>query len=137
MTRAIENICKSANDQIGTEASKLPRLSTGLLVVLNEKLTELSPYTAARRIWDYTHSKRTNIHFCLLIFESHRISIDGQLRPYPLLMNLAYTARQRRTYIYLQSIVQEWAKENGYPSGLPSHEPAAQEFLPNEVIFGE
>jgi hypothetical protein len=136
MTRAVEKICRSADAQIYSESSRIAKLTTGLLVILNESLTELDPFTVARRVWDYTHSKHTNIHYCLLIFESHKIVANGKNKPYPLLMDLTYSARQRRAKTTIQAVQQHWAKLNGYPHGLPDREPRGEDFLPNELTFG-
>ena len=137
MTRKIEKICQDADEQIQTESSKLDKLASGLLIILNEKFAELDPYTVARRIWDYTHARRTSIHYCLLIFHSHRISVNGVLKPYPLLLDLTYSARQRRSYPLVKQLQEHWAQLNGYPEGLPENEPKGEDFLPNQFVFGQ
>ena len=136
MTRNIEKICKSANEQIKAASSKTSNLSTGLLIILNEDLKEMDPYLVARRVWDYTHSKQTSIHYCLLIFETHTVNINGLSRPYPLLMDLTYSARQRRTMAAIRDLQQKWAMANGYPNGLPEQEPKGEDFYPNGIVFG-
>ena len=136
MTRGIERTCKSANRQIQETSSKLQKIATGLLILLNEDVKELDPCLVARRIWDYTHSQRTNIHYCLLIFETHQVNINGTLRPYPLLLDLTYSARQRRASRAMRDLQLKWAMINGYPEGLPEQDPKAEDFLPNGTVFG-
>ena len=136
MTRGIERICRSADKQIGAEFTRLPHLATGLLVLINQSLTDLHPREVSDRVLDYCRSRPANIHYCLLIFESHRARIGNQLLPYPLLLDLTYTARQRRARPYLKAIQDGWAKENGFPYGLPNPEPATLEYHPDSITFG-
>lgn len=137
-TRCIERICRSADKQIGGEFSRLPHLSTGLLVLLNESVEDLHPRQVADRVVDYARSrgKITNFHYCLLVFESHRASINGRFLPYPILIDLTYSARQRRVRSYLEKLKDSWARQNGFPYGLPSPEPEELAYVPDSITFG-
>jgi hypothetical protein len=136
MTRGIERVCRSADKQIGAELTRLPHLATGLLILINENLTDLHPRAVADRVVDFTNSKITNIHYCLLIFESHRAKINNRLVPYPLLLDLTYSARQRRARHFLKRAQNNWARQNGFPDGLPDPEPTELEYHPNSITFG-
>ena len=136
MTRGIEKICKSADKQIGAEFNRLPKLATGLLILINEALADLHPREVADRVLEFAREKPTNIHYCLLIFESHKVRVDNRLLPYPLLLDLTYSARQRRAKPLLRYIQDRWARQNGFPDGLPSPEPAELEYHPNTITFG-
>nr|WP_321329357.1 hypothetical protein [Alcaligenes faecalis] len=136
MTRGIERVCRSANEQIGAEFNRLPHLATGVLILINENLSDLHPRAVADRVVDFTRSKVTNIHYCLLVFESHLARINNRLLPYPLLLDLTYSARQRRLRSFLKSIQNDWAKQNGFPNGLPDPEPREIEYHPDSIILG-
>jgi len=136
MTRGIERVCKSADKQIKAELARLPHLATGLLIVINERLTELHPREVADRVVDFTRSKETAIHHCLLIFESHRVNINGRLLPYPLLLDLTRSARQRRARTFIKRMQDSWARRNGFENGLPRPEPSELEYHPRSVTFG-
>lgn len=136
MTRGIERVCKSANEQIGAEFKRLPHLATGVLILINENLPDLHPRAVADRVVDFASSKATNIHYCLLVFESHLAKINNILLPYPLLLDLTYSARQRRARTFLKSAQNSWAIKNGFPNGLPDSEPREIEYHPDSITFG-
>jgi hypothetical protein len=136
MTRGVEKICQSADAQLASELSRLPGLGTGVLVILNEALTDLDPYMVARRVRDFAQTKRSSIHYCLLVFESHKVLIDGVYRPYPLLVDLAYSARQRRAKPLLHGLLQIWARRNGHSRDLPVQDTDNLEFYPKQLVFG-
>lgn len=136
MTRGIEKLCKSANDQIGAEFKRLPHLATGVLILINENLPDLHPRVVADRVVDFTTSRSTNIHYCLLIFESHLAKIGNMLLPYPLLLDLSYSARQRRANTFLKSVQSAWARKNGFPNGLPDPKQKEIEYHPDSITFG-
>jgi hypothetical protein len=136
MTRGVEKICSSADKQIGDELQRLPRRATGLLILINESLTDLHPRDVADRVVAFASARPTNIHYCLLIFESHKARINNELLPYPLLVDLTYSARQRCMRESILNIRSNWAKENGFPHGLPSPEPTVLEYHPGSITFG-
>lgn len=136
MTRGIERNCREANKQIGAEFARLPHLATGLLILINEKLIDLHPRDVTERVLDFARSRITNIHYCLLIFESHRVNVNGTMLPYPLLLDLTSTARQRRARPFLEKLRDDWAKRNGFPDGLPDPESAEIAFLPDSLTLG-
>ncbi|WP_339827561.1 hypothetical protein [uncultured Arenimonas sp.] len=136
MTRGIEKVCRSANHQIGDELGRLPHLATGTLILINENVPDLHPRLVADRVVEFTLSKRTNIHYCLLIFESHLVKVRNRSVPYPLLLDLTYSARQRRAGRFLRVIKEKWAMENGLPSGLPDPEPIELDYQPGSLTLG-
>ena len=134
MTRFVESKFKDANDQIGHEFSRLDRLSTGLLVLTNESLTELHPRMVADRLIELARKRPSSVHYCLLIFESHRVRLGDIFQPYPLLLDLTVSARQRRARPLLKHVQDLWARKNGWPLGLP--EPKELEYYPQSIILG-
>ena len=79
MTTRIKKICSKANKQIASQSEKLPHLATGLLILINENNTSLHPSMVAERVVDFAMSQPRSFHYCLLVFESHKISVNGSI----------------------------------------------------------
>ena len=137
MSRRIEQICHSANDQLGVEFSSLPQLATGVLVIINECVTSLHPSLVAQRVSEYVAGKPRNIHFCLLIFESHKIQVNSVLLPYPILLNLARSGRQRRALGFLDALQWKWAQQYGHERPVRSDAEHPITYYPEWVTLGE
>lgn len=136
MTTRIKKICSKANGQIASQFEKLPHLATGVLILINENNTSLHPSMVAERVVEFAASQPRNFHYCLLVFESHRISVNGKLLPYPLLIDLTRSARQRRAATFLQSLQWQWAKTYGHKEKVVSDENNPVAYLPEVLTFG-
>lgn len=136
MSRRIEQICHSANGQLSFELKSLPHLATGVLVVLNECVTSMHPGLVAQRVLEFVDRRPRNIHFCLLVFESHKIRVDTTLLPYPILMNLASSARQRRAWKFLDALQWQWAQQYGHKRPVRSDEGHPTAYYPEWITLG-
>ena len=137
MSRRIEQVCRSANDQLGVEFSNLPQLATGVLVIINECVTSLHPSLVAQRVTEFVAEKPRNIHFCLLIFESHKIRVNAVLLPYPILVNLARSARQQRALGFLDALQWKWAQQYGHERPVRSDAEHPVTYYPEWVTLGK
>jgi hypothetical protein len=137
MTTRIKKICSEANKQITKQFECLPHLATGVLILINENNTSLHPSMVVDRILEYAASQPRSIHYCLMIFESHKIKVKGKLLPYPILLDLTYSFRQRRSLSFLQSIQWEWAKTYGHTDMALSDASNPIAFYPEVLTFGE
>lgn len=137
MTTRIKKVCSDANKQITKQFESLPHLATGVLILINETNTSLHPRMVADRIIEYAASQSRSIHYCLMIFESHRIKVKDKLLPYPLLLDLTRSFRQRRSLGFLQSIQWEWAKTYGHTYEALSDEGNLISYYPEVLTFGE
>ena len=136
MTTRIKKICSKANKQIASQSEKLPHLATGVLILINENNTSLHPSMVAERVSDFAASQPRSFHYCLLVFESHRISVKGKLLPYPILLDLTRTARQRRAATFLQSLQWQWAGTYGHTKKVVSDENNPLAYFPEVLTFG-
>lgn len=137
MSRRVEQICSRANGQLGAEFTKLPALATGLLIILNQDLTSMHPGLVAQRVTEFATAKPRNIHFCLLVFESHRIRVNGKLLPYPILLNLARSARQQRALSFLEALQWKWAQQYGHIRPISSDAENPIAYYPESITLGE
>jgi hypothetical protein len=137
MTTRIKKICSKANKQIARQFENLPHLATGVLILINENNTSLHPSMVAERVIDFTASQPRSVHYCLMIFESHKISVKGKLLPYPLLLDLTRSARQRRSGTFLQSLQWQWARTYGHTEKVVSNENSPVTYFPEDLVFGE
>jgi len=136
MTVRLKKICRKANGQIGRQFDELPHLATGLLILINESNTSMHPSMVVDRVEDYANSKPRNFHHCLLVFESHKISVNGRLCPYPLLLDFTRRARQRRAAQFLQSLQLQWAKTYGHAELVVSNGNNPLVYYPEVLTFG-
>jgi hypothetical protein len=136
MTVRIKKICSKANGQIGRQFEELPHLATGVLILINENNISMHPSMVADRVVNYAAAQPRNFHYCLLVFESHKISVNGRLLPYPLLLDLTRSARQRRAALLLQSIQWQWAKTYGHTKKVVSNENKPLAYYPEVLTFG-
>ncbi len=137
MTTRIKKVCSEANKQITKQFESLPHLATGVLILINENNTSMHPSMVAERVFEYAASQPRSIHYCLMIFESHKIKAMGKLLPYPLLLDLTRSARQRRSLGCLQSIHWQWAKTYGHTERVLSSERNPVAYYPEYLTFGE
>jgi hypothetical protein len=137
MTTRIKKICSEANKQITSQFEKLPHLATGVLILINEDNTSMHPSMVAKRVADFATSQPRSIHYCLMIFESHKIRVKDKLLPYPLLFDLTRSARQRRSTAFLESLQWQWAKTYGHTEKVASTKSNPVAYYPEELIFGE
>ncbi|MBB3063684.1 hypothetical protein [Microbulbifer rhizosphaerae] len=136
MTTRIKKVCSKANKQLAKQFEKLPHLATGVLILINEDNTSLHPSMIAERVIDFAASQPRSIHYCLMIFESHKIKAMGKLLPYPLLLDLTRSARQRRSLGFLQSVQWQWAKTYGHTEKVLSDERNPIAYFPEDLTFG-
>lgn len=137
MTTRIKKVCSNANKQLARQFESVPHLATGVLILINESNTSLHPSMVADRVIEYAASQPRSIHYCLMIFESHEIKVKGRLIPYPLLLDLTRSARQRRSASFLQSIQWQWAKTYGHTEMVLSDEGNPIAYYPENLTFGE
>lgn len=137
MTTRIKKACSDANKQITTQFESLPHLATGVLILINENNNSLHPRMVADRIFKYVASQPRSFHYCLMIFESHKIKVKGKLLPYPILLDLTRSARQRRSLAFLQSIQWQWAKTYGHTEKVLSDENNPTAYYPQNLTFGD
>lgn len=137
ISRGVERICSKADKQLGTEFKKLPALATGLLIILNEAITSLHPSLVAERVTEFTSEKPRNIHFCLLAFESHKTCVNGAFLPYPILIDLSRSARQRRSLGFLSALQWRWAQQYGHLQPIKSDAEHPVVYHPDSLTFGE
>ena len=134
-TRLLEKYLKQARGQI--ESTKvvfdLP-LSAGMLLVLNEKITELSPEIMTRRLMDKMSETRPdgswrfgNINFALLISETH---LHRGLHHRCILIEGPDADRFRVAKKYIDRLVKGWSSLCG---GDVLHVPADQESFDLDV----
>jgi hypothetical protein len=136
MTVRIKKICSKANGQIGRQFEELPHLATGVLILVNEDNISMHPSMVADRVANYAAARPRNFHYCLLVFESHKMSVNGRLLPYPLLLDFTRSARQRRAAVFLQSIQWQWAKKYGHTEKVVSNEKDPLAYHPGVLTFG-
>lgn len=136
MSRRVEQICSRANGQLGAEFAKLPKLATGLLIILNEAVSSLHPGLVAERVTEFAAAKPRNIHFCLLVFESHKVLVNGVLLPYPLLIDLSRSARQRRALRFLEALQWKWAQQYGHTRPISSSAEHPVAYYPKSITLG-
>lgn len=137
MTARIKKICSDANRQITSQFEKLPHLATGVLILINEDNSSMHPSMVAKRVADFATSQPRSIHYCLMIFESHKIRVKGKLLPYPLLFDLTRSARQRRSAAFLESLQWQWAQIYGHTEKVESTKRNPVTYYPEEIVFGE
>ncbi|MDR0777260.1 MAG: hypothetical protein LBE81_11575 [Azonexus sp.] len=137
MTSRIKKVCSEANKQITKQFESLSHLATGVLILINENNTSMHPSMVAERVFEYAASQPRSIHYCLMIFESHKVKAMGKLLPYPVLLDLTRSARQRRSLGFLQSIHWQWAKTYGHTERILSSERNPIAYYPEYLIFGE
>lgn len=137
MTTRIKKVCSKANKQLAKQFEKLPNLATGVLILINEDNTSLHPSMVAERVADFVAVQPRSIHYCLMIFESHKIEVMGKLLPYPLLLDLTRSARQRRSLEFLQEVQWQWAKTYGHTEKVVSDERNPITYFPDVLTFGE
>ena len=136
MSRRVEQICSRANGQLGAEFAKLPELATGLLIILNEAVSSLHPGLVAERVTEFAAIKPRNIHFCLLVFESHKVRVNGALLPYPILIDLSRSPRQRRAMRFLEALQWKWAQQYGHTRPIISSAEHPVAYYPESITFG-
>lgn len=137
MTTRIKKVCSEANKQITKQFESLPHVAAGVLVLINENNTSMHPSMVAERVFEYAATQPRSIHYCLMIFESHKIKAMGKLLPYPLLLDLTRSTHQKFSLDFLQSIQWQWAKTYGHTKKVLSSEINPIAYYPEDLTFGE
>lgn len=131
ITRNTEEMCRSANEQISQTNRELALSATGLLIILNESVIVLDPRVVADRACEYLLKKPRDVHYCLLVFESHEVSISGNRQHQMLAIHADHRGLNPEVESYINDLMRKWAEHNGteYIEKVVS-DPAAITYFP-------
>lgn len=135
MTIRIKKVCSSANKQIAQQFKATPQSKIGVLVLINENNASLHPSMVAERVINYAKEYNKHFHYCLMIFESHKICLNGNYLPYPLLLDLTYDKKQTTSKYLLQAIQWQWARQYGHKSIIQSSKEQPLVYYPESIKF--
>lgn len=113
ITRNTEEMCRSADDQIFQTKRELSISATGLLVILNESVVVLDPHVVAYRACEYLLKKPRNVHYCLLVFESHEVLSSGDRQYQMLAISADHRGLNPEIEDYISGLMRNWAEHNG------------------------